>query len=430
MMSRFTGAGAGDRRRKAGWLVPMEKDTLGSVLADVLAASHRLAPRAIPDLVRDAGRRLGLSGARLYVADLQQRELVALPEPEEARRIVADGGNEDLETLPVDGSLAGRAYRTETAQLSRPDAGDADRTGWIPVVDGIGRLGVLCVTAPELDAGLLHRCEALADLLAMILATKQPYSDLLARTMRARPMSLQAELVWAFLPPRTFGTAAVTSSAILEPAYEVGGDAFDHSLAGEVLHLTLLDAMGHDLASGGCSATALAACRSARRAGGRLDDIAVEIDRTLDRWIPGRLLTCVIASLDTTTGRLDWINCGHPPPLLIRDRRVVTGALDRTPHPPLGLTGYDVPPPDVHSAHLQPGDRLLLFTDGVTDARSATGELFGELRLTDAVDRALADGLPAPEALRRLIQQILVHRGHHLTDDATLLLTEWHPRQG
>ncbi|MCX5232455.1 PP2C family protein-serine/threonine phosphatase [Streptomyces sp. NPDC006553] len=405
----------------------MENDTLGSVLADVLAASHRLAPRAIPELVQDAGRRLGLSGARAYVADLQQRDLVALPSPEQARAFVAAGGTADLETLPVDNSLAGRAYRTETVQLSRPDADDPERTGWIPVVDGIGRMGVLRVTAPELDASLLRRCEALADLIAMILAAKQPYSDLLAETMRTRAMSLQAELLWAFLPPRTIGTAAVTSSAVLEPAYEVGGDAYDHSLAGEVLHLTLLDAMGHDLASGGCSAAALAACRSARRAGGRLDDIAVEIGRTLDRWIPGRLLTCVIANLDTTTGRLDWINCGHPPPLLIRDRRVVTGALDRTPHPPLGLTGYDVPPPRVHSTHLQPGDRLLLFTDGVTEARSAARELFGEQRLADAVVRALTDGLPAPEALRRLIQQILVHQDQRLSDDATLLLTEWHP---
>ncbi|QES04449.1 serine/threonine-protein phosphatase [Streptomyces venezuelae] len=407
--------------------MPVENDTLGSVLADVLASSHRLALPAIPGLLQDAGERLGLSGARVYVADLQQRDLVALLAPEQARESGADGAAAAPETLPVDNSLAGRAYRTETTQLSRPEAGASEQTAWIPVVDGIGRLGVLRVTAPELDAPLLRRCEALADLLAMILAAKQPYSDLLAQTMRTRPMSLQAELLWAFLPPRTIGTAAVTSSAILEPAYDVGGDAYDHSLAGDDLHLTLLDAMGHDLASGGCSATALAACRSSRRAGGRLDDIAVEIDSTLDRWIPGRLLTCVIADLDTRTGRLDWINCGHPPPLLIRDRRVVTGALDRAPHPSLGLTGYDIPPPPVHSTQLQPGDRLLLFTDGVTDARSAAGELFGEQRLADAVVRALTDGLPAPEALRRLIQQILVHQDQRLNDDATLLLTEWHP---
>ncbi|MGW6540258.1 PP2C family protein-serine/threonine phosphatase [Streptomyces sp. NPDC055051] len=402
-------------------------DTLGAVLADVLASSHRLAPRAIPLLVADAGRRLGLTEARVYVADLQQVGLVALPLPEQASRLAAGEGAEELETLPVDNSLAGHAYRTETARLGRPASGGGERTGWIPIVDGIGRMGVLRVTAPELDRPLLHRCEALAGLVAMILATKQPFSDVLAQTMRTRSMRLQAELLWAFLPPRTIGTATVTSSAVLEPAYEVGGDAYDHSLAGDLLHLSLLDAMGHDLASGGCSAAALAACRSTRRAGGGLDDIAVEIDRTLERWIPERLLTCVIGDLDTTTGRLRWINCGHPAPLLIRDRRIVTGALDRAPHPPLGLTGYGIAAPPVHSFQLQPGDRLLLFTDGVIDARSATGELFGEERLADIVVRALTEGLPAPEALRRLLQHILVHQDRRLSDDATILLAEWHP---
>ncbi|MFD6244537.1 PP2C family protein-serine/threonine phosphatase [Streptomyces roseolus] len=404
----------------------MDGDTLGAVLADVLDASHRLAPRAIPSLVADAGRRLGLTGARVYVADLQQHGLVALPTPEQASRLMADGGTGDLETLPVDNSLVGHAYRTESVRLSRPGP-SGERTGWFPVVDGIGRMGVLRVTAPDIDAPLLRRCEALAGLVAMILATKQPFGDVLALTMRTRPMSLQAELLWAFLPPRTIGTAAVTSSAVLEPAYDAGGDAYDHSLAGDLLHVTLLDAMGHDLASGGCSAAALAACRSTRRAGGGLHDITAEIDRTLERWIPERLLTCVIADLDTATGRLEWVNCGHPAPLLIRDRHIVTGALERPPHPPLGLAGHGIGPPPLHSAQLEPGDRLLLFTDGVTDARSSVGELFGEARLADIVVRALAEGLPAPEALRRLVQHLLVHQDQRLNDDATILLVEWHP---
>ncbi|WP_232248506.1 PP2C family protein-serine/threonine phosphatase [Streptacidiphilus rugosus] len=407
----------------------MRDDGLGPVLADVLAASHRLAPREIPELVHQAARRLGLTDARIYVADLQQRELVALPTPEQAERLIAEGSIADLDTLPIDSSLAGRAYRTETAQLTRCDSDGEDRTGWIPLVDGIGRVGVVRVAAPELDPPLLDRCEALAGLFAMIVATKRPYSDVLAQTVRTRAMSLQAELQWAFMPPRTIGTADVTSSAVLEPAYDVGGDAYDHSLVGRILHLTLLDAMGHDLASGGCSAVALAACRSTRRAGGDLGDIAEQIDRTLERWIPDRLLTCVIAELDTLSGRLSWINCGHPPPLLIRDRRIVSGTLERPSHLPLGLTGYPTPRPPVHTAHLQPGDRILLFTDGVTEARSATGDLLGEDRLADTVVRAMADGLPAPEALRRLIQQITDQPGQPLRDDATILLTEWHPRR-
>ncbi|MCG6499834.1 PP2C family protein-serine/threonine phosphatase [Kitasatospora sp. A2-31] len=403
---------------------------MGEVLADVLAAAHRLAPREIPALVQDAALRLGLSEARVFVADVQQHQLIALPSPDQTALLVA-GSPVELETIAVDTSLGGRAYRTETVQLAADTGssgtGPSGIVGWLPLVDGIERLGVLKIAAPALGAPLLERCRALASLIAMILVAKLHYSDVLARTVRSRPMALQAELLWAFVPPRTIGTTAVTSSAVLEPAYEVGGDAFDHTLAGTHLHLTLLDAMGHDLASGGCSAVALAACRSTRRAGGGLTDIAEQIDRTLARWIPDRLLTCVIADLDTVTGRFDWINCGHLAPLLIRDGRIVTGALDRHPHLPLGLGDTGLPPPQVHTLRLQPGDRVLTFTDGVTEARSATGELFGENRLADTVVRAMADGLPAPEALRRLIQRILLHQDQQLRDDATILLTEWHP---
>lgn len=404
--------------------MPAQDHGLGEVLADVLAASHRLAPREIPALVQEAGQRLGLAQAWAYIADMQQRELIALPTSAQAQQFAH--GSPTLHTLPVDASLAGRAYRTETVQLTATGT-PPEQVGWLPLVDGIGRLGVLRVAAPALDAPLLDRCKALASLIAMVLATKQVYSDILAQTMRSRPMTLQAELLWAFVPPRTIGTASVTSTAVLEPAYEVGGDAYDHSLAGTHLHLTLLDAMGHDLASGGCSAVALAACRSTRRAGGTLTDIADQIDQTLARWIPERLLTCVIADLDTATGHLDWINCGHPAPLLIRDRHIVTGALERTPNLPLGLTEHTTR--QVHTANLQPGDRVLLFTDGVTEARSAAGELFGEDRLADTVVRAMADGLPAPEALRRLIQQTLLHQDQQLRDDATILLAEWHPQR-
>ncbi|WP_259470908.1 PP2C family protein-serine/threonine phosphatase [Streptomyces sp. 1114.5] len=421
-MMRTSAAAAGAIYGEGG-RVAVEDSVLGEVLADVLAAAHRIAPSEIAGLVQETAVRLGLSQASVYVADVQQHELVALPGPDQAELLV-QGRPVQLETIAVDTSLAGRAYRTESVQT----AADRDTgRGWLPLVDGIERIGVLKVAAPVLDAAMLVRCKALASLTAMILATKQYCSDVLIQTVRTRPMTLQAELLWAFVPPRTIGTTAVTSSAVLEPAYEIGGDAFDHSLAGTLLHLTLLDAMGHDLASGGCSAVALAACRSTRRAGGSLVDIAEQIDRTLARWIPDRLLTCLIADLDTATGRLDWINCGHPAPLLLREGRIVTGALDRPPHLPLGLDSA-APPPQVHTARLQPGDRVLMFTDGVTEARSPGGELFGEHRLADTVVRAMTDGLPAPEALRRLIQQILRHQDQQLRDDATILLTEWHPQ--
>ncbi|WP_371493925.1 serine/threonine-protein phosphatase [Kitasatospora sp. NBC_00374] len=416
---------------------------LGSVLAALLEASHQAAPWDVPALVREAGRALGLGEARVFLADVQQRLLVPMPEPAppisgpdvpsgepsppEARTRGRDVGDSDVGEsgagLDVDGTLAGRAYRTE--RLHR-GAGPTPEC-WVPLVDGIERIGVLRVhPGANASAPMEDRARALASLVTLVLGSKSTFSDAIVRTTRTRPMSLQSELLWAFVPPRTIGTRRVTSSAVLEPAYEVAGDAFDHSLAGDVLHVTVVDAMGHDLASGGASAVALAACRSTRRAGGSLADITTAIDDTLNEWIPDRLLTTVLADLDTVTGRLSWVNCGHPAPLLIRAGTVVPGALERRPHPPLGI-GLRPGPPEVNRLRLQPGDRILIHTDGVTEARSTEGDLFGEHRLVDHIVRHTATGQPAPETLRRLMHALVVHQDHRLRDDATAVLIDWHP---
>lgn len=76
-----------------------------------------------------------------------------------------------------------------------------------------------------------------------------------------------------------------------------------------------------------------------------------------------------------------------------------------------------------------PGDRVLMYSDGITEARSSDGDLYGEERLADSIIRSTASGDSAPEALRRLIRDLLSHQDQHrLHDDATVLLAEWHPR--
>ncbi|MFE9462768.1 PP2C family protein-serine/threonine phosphatase [Streptomyces virginiae] len=394
--------------------VPVGPEGLGPVLAWVLERSHGASALQLPRVIGEAARRLGIMRTRLYLADLQQRRLLPLPQP--------DLTVEEREGLDVDNSLAGLAYRTQEVQSTR--GGD---TSWFPMVDGIERIGVMQALTSSPDPGLPEAGRALASLATLLVVSKSTHHDPLVQRQRVRPVTLQAELLWAFLPPRTIGTDLATSSAVLEPAYDIGGDAFDHSFIDEVLHLTLVDAMGHDLASGGASAAALAACRSTRRSGGNLPHIACAIDRTLAQWIPNRLMTAVIAELDTVQGDFTWINCGHPPPLLIRDGHVLQNALERPAHLPLGFGFHTPDPPAQEHLRLQPGDRVLMYSDGITEARSPEGDLFGEKRLADTVIRSTASGDNAPEALRRLVRSVLTHHQHHLHDDATILLIEWHP---
>jgi serine phosphatase RsbU (regulator of sigma subunit) len=89
----------------------------------------------------------------------------------------------------------------------------------------------------------------------------------------------------------------------------------------------------------------------------------------------------VLCELDTTTGRLTWIGAGHHEPLLLRDHRLVH-AFQVEPMLPLALNRAmsQTIPTSVGTAQLQPGDMLLLYTDGVTEARAPDDDFFGLTR--------------------------------------------------
>jgi hypothetical protein len=379
---------------------------LGEFLADPANAALDLTTA-----VARCSQALGLQQSLVYLADIQQRLLVPL--------------TDSVLALPIDGSLAGWSYRTQSLRVE--EAGLAGLTAWLPLVDGAERLGVLALHCQTLEPVSLRRGRTLASLVAMMITSKRAYKDSFIRRTRTEPMELPAEMLRAFLPPRTIGTTHVVSTAVLEPAYQVGGDAFDHALTGTMLHASILDAMGHDLASGLTTAVALAACRKARRTGADLPQLVESVDSALARWLPDQFCTAVLTQLDLASGVLSWCNCGHPAPLLIRDQGLVAGAMEREADPPMGLpSALAAGPRQVHQIALEPGDRVLLYTDGVTESRMRNGTEFGLERFVDYVVRATAAGELAPETLRRLIHSIL-DSNSGLQDDATILMFEWRP---
>ncbi|TMR03836.1 serine/threonine-protein phosphatase [Actinomadura soli] len=390
------------------------------MLRELVAASHMMSMEQLPGAVARHAADAGLHDALIYMADLQQTVLRLLTgKGDDAGQ---DPGPEPAE-LKIDGTIAGRAFQTV-----EPVTGQVFDDGtchyWLPILDGTERIGVLRTTIRQDDDRAKDDAEYLAGLVALMIVSKGPYSDSLSRLVRTREMTVSAEMQWRLLPPMTFANDQVVIGAALEPAYKLGGDTFDYALAGNTVHLAIFDAMGHDTTAGLTSSLAIAACRNSRLHGANLVETGRAIEEVLlDQDGDGRFVTALLMELELRSGVVSWVSHGHPAPVVIRAGRWVT-TLECRPGAPLG-TGLGVDP-ELCSEQLQPGDRVLLYTDGIVEARDPDKREFGLERFTDFIIKREADGLPVPETLRRLVRSILEHHAGRLADDATVLLLEWH----
>lgn len=386
---------------------------------DLLQLSHVIAPHELPGLVARQASVFGAMDAVIYLADLQQVSLV----PFLGSAAAAMG---QVDTLPVDSTMAGRCF--QRIEVVHQEEATGTRV-WLPLLDGTERLGVVAVTlrglAPDPGTAMYVRLTRFVSLVAELVVTKTFYGDTIVSTRRVEPMSLASEIQWGLLPPLTFACDQLVLAGALEPAYEVAGDSLDYAVDEGVARFAVFDGMGHGLRSAQLAVLAVSAYRHARRAGRSLPVTAQQVDSALAEGFAGEgFVTAVLAELDTDTGLLSWVSAGHPEPLLLRDGHLVR-SLHVEPGLPFGMDVGTENRYDVGTEQLQPGDRVLLFTDGVTEAPSRTGARFGEQRLVDLLSRNLAGGLPAPETMRRVVRSLLEHQEGRLDDDATLLLLEW-----
>lgn len=371
----------------------------------LLEAAHGLLPADLGPLVVEVCALLGATSTEVLLVDDDQRVLVPL--------IDAAGDRH-----AVEGTVAGQAYRR--SELVRQD-GEVTVL-WLPLLDGVDRIGVLSVQLAPPSHALVRRFAALATLVTELIVTKSTYSDHFIVARRLTPMALAAEMTWTMLPPLTFVSDQVSVAGILKPAYDVAGDAFDYAIDAEVAHVALVDAMGHGLEASRMSSVAITTYRNCRRAG---DDLPVTFD-VIDRVIAEvfgdrRYVTGQFVRLELATGHLSWLNAGHPLPLHLRGDTVL-GQLECAPTAPAGWQGQRGP---VAEVDLQAGDSVLFFTDGVTEGRSTDGAPFGVERLGDHLVRSTRARLSPPETVRRLCHDVFEHHGDAPEDDATMLLLRW-----
>jgi serine phosphatase RsbU (regulator of sigma subunit) len=147
-----------------------------------------------------------------------------------------------------------------------------------------------------------------------------------------------------------------------------------------------------------------------------LDEIAYRLDAGLSRrWGKHEeFVTAVLVQIDTQKGRLTVFNCGHPPPILISQEAAVSVLEVRAPAPPLGLItlGNDSGAKEMYA--FNPNDQLLLYTDGVTEARDASREFYP---LDERVAVLAPRALPKPaRSARAAAKQLANHNSPSLLD--------------
>lgn len=380
------------------------------MLGELIDRSHLMDPSRFTEEISIGATMMGASDVEIYLTDYEQRMLMPL-------RVTAGG-----EPLTIETTLAGRAFMTGEPQVA------AERDGlsrlWVPLLDGADRLGVVRLDVEVVDDACLRTALRFAGLVTQLIVTKSRYSDVFDRAAQRVTPSVAAHVQWSQLPPMTFTTPRVAIAGILEPAYDIGGDAFDYSHTDDRTDIVMLDAMGHGLTACWPATLAMAGLRHARQRGLGLAERYDECSRLLARELsPYQFVAAQIAELDCTSGLLRWVTAGLPRPLLVRQGRVV-GELPNRPNLPLGVA-INGGGAQIASVSLEPWDRVLFFTDGVIEGHRPGNEPFGIERLVDLLGReSLAEAGPA-EAVRRVAHAVLDHNNHDLRDDFTMLIVEY-----
>ncbi|MFK4243735.1 PP2C family protein-serine/threonine phosphatase [Micromonospora chokoriensis] len=393
----------------------------GLALAGMLDAAEAASPvEAVEAVTREVGVALGALAVSFLIADFGGRALVRLAHvPIDDAGGSGQHGEEVATVLPFDGSPSEQALRTQTVQVV---ARSADWMVLAPVTERGEAIGVLEMVLPEEPtAQALGEITRTAHALAFVVIANRRHTDLFEWGQRTTPFTLSAEIQRRLLPGAfTCEASAFTLSGWLEPAASIGGDTFDYSLARDVLHFSVTDAMGHGVASALTATLGVGSLRNTRRRGVDLVEQA-EVANTAvaeHAGVRGSYVTAVLGRLDLRTGVCAMLNAGHVPPLLVR--RGETQPLRLPGNFPLGMFS------EAEFLHeeitLQPGDRLVVVTDGMLERNAANLDLPGVLG-------AISDLHPR-EAVRALADAVLEVGGPTLADDATLLIIDWYGGHG
>jgi serine phosphatase RsbU (regulator of sigma subunit) len=372
-------------------------DELPPLIEEALWAAppHELIDVATGLLERHAG-----AAAEVLLIDYRQAFLV--------RTVPKEDGDEGL---PVDNTAPGHAFAAQRT-VSEGDAAH------LPMTVKGERLGVLTVRVRDGGPDWLA---AFAAVLARALKIADQGTDLYRRLRRRTRLTLAAEMQWDLLPPPAYDAAEFRFAGQLEPAYAVWGDNFDWSVSAETFTLTVSNGMGSGATSAALTHLAVSALRNARRSGAGITDQAALGDQALFARHRGEQhVATLLMEFELDTGRIKVVDAGSPQ--IYRSRGGATDRIEFDAQMPLGMFGDTRYVTEEFT--VEPGDRLVVVSDGVHTALPSSGVPFGRSALFQAL-RATRLQDP-PEAVRSMVRSFVdYHEETSPTDDAVIVCIDW-----
>ncbi|MGW1075124.1 PP2C family protein-serine/threonine phosphatase [Streptomyces sp. NPDC002537] len=300
-------------------------------------------------------------------------------------------------------------------------AGIGTRRARVPLTVGLGAL-VLVPLLALADPGVPLLDHVTSGITVLAITSISTANVVLVATrerqlMQSRSVAEAAQRTLLRPPPERLGGLR-TAVRYLAAAAEarVGGDLYEALVTPFGTRLLVGDVRGKGLAAIETAADVLGAFREAAQVEADLAAVAGRLDAAMGRRKAGEeFVTAVLVGVPESGGPAEMVNCGHLPPLLWRAGRV-TEVENPVPEPPLALLDMVGGPYHGRDFAFEAGDTLLLYTDGVTEARDGSGRFYPLRERLSRMPDAAPDVL-----LDRVVADLLAYAGGELSDDAALL---------
>lgn len=293
--------------------------------------------------------------------------------------------------------------------------------------DTMAAIGLINKSDKNFTAGDAKLLAALAQQVATIIKNFMTHQKLIVEERLSRELEIAAEIQVSLLPTRLPQIGGLSMAVSSIPASEVGGDFYDFITIDD-RHLTLVigDVSGKGIPAAMLTSVTRTMLRVEATRGEPPDKIIEQANNVLyqDLSRADSFVTVFVATIDTFESTLTYASAGHTPSLLWRAKSQEIEQLKAT-SPPIGIFGVENT--GSKTVDLHPGDTLVFYTDGITEAHSPNNDLFGLNRLMYIVKSRAKD---SPESLQQYIQSEVVNFWRHASgrDDATLLIVKLLPQ--